>query len=106
MADARSLSPHGWVGEIQRFRERCECGGWSRPAQLVNVIEDVDVGPQRREIAKEQRPIPLLFERRRQRAGPRGIHTPRRGIGRNQFEVADFARTAAVDFAPHPGRPG
>ena len=71
--------------------ERLECGGWSGPAQLVDVVEDRDIGAQRREIAEQERPVAFAAERGRQRAGVGGVDAPGSRILGNRFEVADSA---------------
>ena len=67
-----------------RRRERVRL---SVPTQVVHVVEHVDLRPQRREIAKQQRVLALPVERRGESRGSGDSHAPRMGAEGDRFQV-------------------
>ena len=47
-------------GCVQLCRQRCERGGWSVPAQLIDIFEKREIASKRCQFAKEKRKIPIL----------------------------------------------
>src|SRR5438477_11429282 len=77
------------------------------PRQLVHIIEEFNISPQRGELWEKYRVIPVATKRicKGARVG-RVVHAPFAAILRDGLEMNNLASTAAEDFAPQPASPG
>src|SRR3984957_5627992 len=77
----RRVEPCTQCGETRR---------WSVPSQLLHVVEERDVGPQRGECSKQHRLLALLGERMCQSAGAGCVHVPLAPVHRYRFQMAEL----------------
>ena len=80
---------------VESCRERGEGGRGAVPSQLVHVVEERDVGPERGERSEQQRAVALARERVREGARVGGVHVPLAPVRGDGFEMAKLGENGS-----------
>ena len=80
----------------------CKGGRRTAPTELIDVIEERDVGPERGESSKQQGALPLTREGQCKSTCAGGIHAPLAPVRRDGFEVKKLSENCSGRFGPPP----
>jgi hypothetical protein len=75
---------------VQSGRERAKCWRWAAPAQLVNIVEEFDIGPERSKGAEKQCSVSLAGESFREATCVGHVYVPVSPVCRNRFEMDEL----------------
>src|SRR5436309_10215377 len=99
------LRPFGQRRRLQPARHLLERRPRASPAQRLDGVEEALASTQRCQVAEEIGALAFQVKRPAELADPADIHVPGGALRRKLLEADPAHRTAAVERAPHPGRP-